>query len=348
MEPVEPDPSTGRPGPAIERTRGERLSLEDVVARAMPAVVLVETATGRGSAFFVAPDTLLTNIHVVGSASTVTIRHLDGTTRTARVTASAAPFDLAVLKIANADPRQATIPLGSAFDARPGQEVIAIGSALGTLQNTVTRGIVSAVRQSGPAMLVQTDAAVNPGNSGGPLLDRDGAAIGVTTMGYVERQGLNFAVAADHAQVLIDGGVPAAVPPRIAVADHREISPAVPSSTDRQRTDGEDAYARQLADLARRADNLDDAWSQFRESCYEGRIAGHFERPWFALFDERAMQGAVPAGCAGWFGQMRREATTLRDAVASADQAARRAGVYPGVRRDTARAHRLDYPGRER
>ena len=66
----------------------------------------------------------------------------------------------------------------------PGQEIIVIGSALGTLQNSVSRGIVSGLRASGGATLVQTDAAANPGNSGGPMLDRNGTVIGITTMGY--------------------------------------------------------------------------------------------------------------------------------------------------------------------
>src|SRR5207237_3250742 len=94
-----------------------------------------------------------------------------------------------------------------AATVRVGQEVIAIGSPLGTLQNTVTRGIVSAIRETGNATLVQTDAAINPGNSGGPLIDRNGAAIGITTMGYMQRQGLNFAVAIDHARALLEGRV---------------------------------------------------------------------------------------------------------------------------------------------
>ena len=199
-------------------------SLEEVVARALPAVVLVETAEGRGSAFFVAADTLLTNVHVVGNASVVTIKRLGGASSTARVERRAPQFDLAVLKLTPADASQPFLVLAPASSVRAGQEVIAIGSALGTLQNTVTRGIVSGLRESGGATLVQTDAAVNPGNSGGPLLNRDGQAIGITTMGYAERQGLNFAVAADHARGLLDGRpAPAAAPDD--TAEHRSARP---------------------------------------------------------------------------------------------------------------------------
>ena len=154
-------------------------TFEDLVARAMPAVVRVETNAGTGSGFFVTADTLFPNVHVVTGNSSVTIRRSDGSTQSARVAAMAPDFDVALLRIASPAATQATIPLGSASGVRIGQEVVAIGSALGLLQNTVTRGIVSGIRQVGSATLVQTDAALNPGNSGGPLLDRAGNAIGV-------------------------------------------------------------------------------------------------------------------------------------------------------------------------
>ena len=107
------------------------------------------------------PYTLLTNVHVVTSNASVTIRQANGSTAAARVAALSSDFDLAVLKIQNPSANQATIPLGSIATARVGQEVIAIGSALGVLQNTVTRGIVSGMRQIGTATLVQTDAALD-------------------------------------------------------------------------------------------------------------------------------------------------------------------------------------------
>src|SRR6185436_8916591 len=115
--------------------------------------------------------------------------------------------DLAVLQVYNANPAQPTLRLGSASDVRVGQEVIAIGSALGVLSNTVTRGIVSAVRQTGSVTLLQTDAAINPGNSGGPLLDRNGMVIGVNSMGMARQasEGLAFAVGIDHAVALQKG-----------------------------------------------------------------------------------------------------------------------------------------------
>lgn len=324
-------------------------SLEDVISRIMPAVVLIETPGGRGSGFFVSADTLLTNVHVVGRNSSVTVRRMGGATALARVAAVSPDFDLAVLKIANPDAGQAVIALGSAMDARVGQDVIAIGSALGTLQNTVTRGIVSALRQSGSAMLVQTDAAVNPGNSGGPLLDRTGIAIGVTTMGYSGRQGLNFAVAADHARALLEGRSTPSPSATSRSDDLRTLSPAVPSEAEQVRNAGTKTLEQSLAQLARQAQVLDDYWARFRDACYEGRVAAAgLDHEWFALFDNRAMQGAVAPGCGATFADVKKRAADMGAAVIAADEAARQSGVYPGVRREIRRKYRLDYPGWER
>ena len=322
-------------------------SLEDVVSRIMPAVVLVETSSGRGSGFFVSADTLITNVHVVGSNSSVTIRRMGGATAPARVAAAAPEFDIAVLKISSPEAGQAVISLGSALNARVGQDVIAIGSALGTLQNTVTRGIVSALRQSGSATLIQTDAAVNPGNSGGPLLDRAGVAIGITTMGYSGRQGLNFAVAADHAVALLEGrSAPAgsgrqprrrfagALAGRAvgggAGAHRRDKRPR--ADTRRAGAPGPGSWMTTGRDFARRATRA-------------ASSAAGLDHEWFALFDDRAMQGAVAPGCGPAFADVRKRAADLRDAVIAADEAARQAGIYPGVRRDARRKYRLDYPG---
>ncbi|HAK55805.1 MAG TPA: hypothetical protein DCP38_10040, partial [Acidobacteria bacterium] len=83
--------------------------------------------------------------------------------------------------------------------------------ALGLLENTVTRGIISAVRRVGGTTFLQTDAAINPGNSGGPLLDTSGRVVGITTLKFgAQAESLGFAVAADHAAPLLAGGRPLA------------------------------------------------------------------------------------------------------------------------------------------
>jgi hypothetical protein len=275
----------------------------------------------------------------------VTIRRPGGTTAIAHVDVSAPDLDIAVMRVSRADQNQPTLPIGSGKSARPGQEVVALGSPLG-LQNTVTRGIVSAVREVDGLTLVQTDAAINPGNSGGPLLDRSGQVIGITSMGVrsAVAQGLSFAIAVEHAQALLAG-------------QHTATTTATPLSTlnkamggDRTDADsGRDrataAYEQAVAQLARRADQLDDRWQTFVHSCYQGAIVGTFDHPWFALWDAKAMPGLVAANCGAIYTDIRRAATDVRTTLAAADESARRDDVYPGARREILRRYRLDYVG---
>ena len=322
-------------------------SLEDLVSRLSPAVVLIESSSGRGSGFFVTPDTILTNVHVVGSDSSVTIHRADGSTTGARVDASAPAFDIAVLRVATPLQNQPAIPMGSAGSARVGEDVIAIGTPLGFLQNTVSRGIVSAVRETDGATLIQTDAAINPGNSGGPLLDRSGRAIGIIRAGYNGRDGLSFAVAIDHARAVLDGKLtPSAAPS--AASPYHALAPAVASPADQKRLDAAKEYEKLIAVLARRANALDDEWRTFAHSCYEGRVVGSFDRAWFALWEPKAMQGAISPGCGTLFSDVRREAQDIQRGVIAANEAARQSDVYPGTRRDVLRRYRLDYAGWDR
>jgi trypsin-like peptidase len=325
-------------------------ALEDVISRAMPAVVRVEAGGAYGTGFFVSPDTILTNVHVVQGNVSVTIRRPDGTTEAARVDATAPELDIAVVRVGRADPGQATLLMGSAARARAGQEVVALGTPLG-LQNTVTRGIVSAVRQVGAVTLVQTDAAINPGNSGGPLLDRSGEVIGITTMGMRSSvaQGLSFAVAIDHASALLAGKRPtAANNTPLANLNDAMKAPRAGSESDGVRIQATRGYEQGLQQISRQAASLDDYWRGFIRACYEGRIAGAFDHDWFAVFEPRAMPGAVSPGCAPNFAQIKTRAEGIRDEVLALDEAARRADVYPGTRRELRQRYRLDYSGWDR
>jgi S1-C subfamily serine protease len=325
------------------------VQLEDLVSRLMPAVVTVQTSGGRGSGFFVAADTILTNVHVVGSNAGVTIRRADGSTMNARVESTSAAYDIAVLKVDGPRADQTTIRMGSAADARVGQEVIAIGTPLGFLQNTVSRGIVSGLREVEGSTLVQTDAAINPGNSGGPLLDRNGTAIGIIKSGYQGRDGLSFAIAIDHARAVLDGRpAPAAAAASSTPSQYKPLAPAVTSATDERRATAEKAFDQRMAQIGQSALNLDDYWRRFRAACYEGKVSGGFDHEWFALFDRRAMQGAVSPTCGPWYSEVRRMASDIRDQVLALDEQAREAGVYPGTRRDARRRYRLDYAGWDR
>ena len=333
--------------PAPSAAASVPASLEDVIGRAMPAVVRVETATGTGSGFFVTPDTILTNVHVVSGSTSVTIRRAGGSTSPARVDMTAPDIDIAVLHVTYPDGNQPTLAMGSVRRARAGQEVIALGSPLGVFQNTVTRGIVSAVRQVGALTLVQTDAAINPGNSGGPLLDREGEVIGITSLNIPSNPGLGFAIAIDHAQSLLEGRRPAPTSTGTPLTNLNQAlgSHDAGSDSDRLRQEGAHAYDQAIAQLARRADSLDGRWRSFTSACYEGRVTGSFDREWFALWDPRAMRGAVSPGCGGAFSDVRRTAQDIRDEVVAADESARRADVYPGARREALRKYRLDYSG---
>jgi S1-C subfamily serine protease len=353
VEPATPTPAVGTmagaaPGQAMA-VNAAASPLEDVIGRALPAVVRVEASGGFGSGFFVTPDTIVTNVHVVGGNTSVTIRRPDGATTPARVDTTAAEFDIAILRISNADPNQPTLAMGSGMQARAGQEVIALGTPLG-LQNTVTRGIVSAVRAVNGVTLVQTDAAINPGNSGGPLVDRSGSVIAIATMGMrsAVAQGLSFGVAIEHAQALLSGRRTVATGTPVAGLSQAMTARQGVSESDVAREASARAYEQVIASTARKADDLDDRWRTFKGACYEGRVAGAFDREWFAFWEQKAMQGAVSPGCGQMFADLRRSAEDVRGTVVSADEAARQAGVYPGRRRDILKRYRLDYAGWER
>jgi S1-C subfamily serine protease len=192
-----PKGAAGAPVPAAAAS-GETMGLEDVVSAALPAIVLVQTTDARGTGFFVSSDTVITNAHVVDGATYVTLRTSSGDETPAMVTVRSNELDLAELHVSKVRPGQVTLPLTDSSHVRVGEEVVAIGSAMG-LQNTVTRGIVSGLRRLGPVVLVQTDAAINHGNSGGPIVDRSGRVVAVATMKMAgDAQAIGFGVAAEH------------------------------------------------------------------------------------------------------------------------------------------------------
>lgn len=315
-------------------------SVEEMVDRVMPAVVLIETTAGRGSGFFVRHDTLITNVHVVQNDSYVTLRRMDGSTVNARVESRAPAFDIAILKVAMPSPSQAVIPMASAKTLKPGQEIIVIGSALGTLQNSVSRGIVSGLRTSGGATLVQTDAAVNPGNSGGPMLDRSGNVIGITTMGYRNAEGLNFGVAIDHARDLLDGRQ-ANVGTSSGLSDIQSQSRG--SESDRQQQQGEGQLKAQLGQLGEAASRIDASWTSFRQQCYKSPIAGRYDREWFAVLVPRGIAGDAAAGCISYYSALESDIKQFRGLMQRVLTDARRANVLPGTVRDQLRGNKLDF-----
>ncbi len=164
---------------------------------------------GLGSGFIISADgMIITNAHVVDGSDSVTVKLSDGRTFDADMVGSDPMTDIAVLKI-DADVDLPTVDFGSSKNLRVGDEVVAVGNPFG-LGGTVTTGIVSALSRNinaGPFDdFIQTDAAINRGNSGGPLFNSDGDVIGVNTAiispggGSV---GIGFAVPSDLVQTVV-------------------------------------------------------------------------------------------------------------------------------------------------
>ncbi|HEU4385522.1 MAG TPA: trypsin-like peptidase domain-containing protein [Anaeromyxobacteraceae bacterium] len=190
--------------------------LAELVAHASPGVVGLERRRGQGSGMALSPDGyVLTNAHVAGRGGPLGVRLPGGEQVGGELVGSDERTDLAVVR---AEARGlATLPLAEDRSLRVGELVLAIGNPLG-FERSVSVGVVSALYRALPTPqgglldgLIQTDAAVNPGNSGGPLLDAEGRVVGVTTAMIPFASGMGFAVPARTAgwvaAVLMQHGV---------------------------------------------------------------------------------------------------------------------------------------------
>lgn len=204
-------------GNSVAFTEG---SIAEVAAKVTPGVVSIvtevrttsffgesSTATAAGTGMIVASDGyVLTNKHVIDGAKSITVVLDDGTTFKKVELIGTDPLnDVAYLKIKDAKDLP-TVTLGDSKTIHTGQQVIAIGNALGQFQNTITSGIISGIGRSIVATssdyssseslndLIQTDAAINAGNSGGPLVNAAGEVIGINTATSEDADGIGFAI----------------------------------------------------------------------------------------------------------------------------------------------------------
>nr|XP_006629206.1 PREDICTED: serine protease HTRA2, mitochondrial [Lepisosteus oculatus] len=188
--------------------------IADVVEKSAPAVVYIEIVgrhpytrreipISNGSGFIISKDGLIvTNAHVVANKRGVRVKLANGETYNAVVQDVDQVADVATIKI-NAKHPLPTLPLGVSAEVRQGEFVVAMGSPF-ALRNTITSGIVSSVQRGSRELglsntnmdYIQTDAAIDFGNSGGPLINLDGEVIGINTMKVTA--GISFAIPSDH------------------------------------------------------------------------------------------------------------------------------------------------------
>lgn len=178
------------------------------VSKVLPAVVTVQSGQSSGSGFFISADGyVVTNNHVVEGARDFMVIYAAGGQSPARLVGTAPEFDLAVLKVEGAVPGIAE--WGDSGQQELGANVIAIGSALGEYRNSVTKGVLSGFNRQLGNMggLLQTDAAINSGNSGGPLINLAGQVVGINTMvvrgDFTPAEGLGFAIPSNIARTVV-------------------------------------------------------------------------------------------------------------------------------------------------
>jgi putative serine protease PepD len=200
---------------------GKGLAIGDIYERSQKAVVEISASAtqfsgsqlAQGSGFVFDDDGhIVTNQHVVEGASSISVRFWDGSTRTARLVGTDPSTDLAVIKVNASASFLEPLRLGDSSEVEVGDGVVAMGSPFG-LEGTVTSGIVSALHRQMTAPnnftitdSIQTDAAINHGNSGGPLLDQEGRVIGVNAQIESESggsDGVGFAIPSNTVRSIV-------------------------------------------------------------------------------------------------------------------------------------------------
>ena len=197
--------------PGVEYTVSEDgvLSVPEIVAKVKPSVVGIVTESGFGSGFFISTDGyILTNAHVVNKAQTITVYDSNEKTYNATIAGSDNQTDIAVIKIEGEN--FPAVEIGDSDVLALGETVVAIGNPRSMeLYATVTSGIVSGLDRTISVegvdfKLIQTDASINSGNSGGALINHFGQVIGVTNAKFANSEGLGFAIPANTAIPIVN------------------------------------------------------------------------------------------------------------------------------------------------
>ena len=273
--------STSPQSATPNNTRSQQIlelgSVADLAAQVLSSVVQITAGLGSGTGFIITQDGMVvTNHHVIRGYERVTVYLVDGTTYQARVSFSNSDLDVAYLEIVGANQSFTPLVIGDSESIRVGDEVIAIGFPLGwTLgtEPTISRGIISAKREG----YLQTDAPLNPGNSGGPLIDMSGQAVGVVVARVEEDQagntvaGISFAIPINMVKQQMPGGIP------ITAQRTPTPFPTVQGASDVEATkvalDALDERRRQVEEATRTAIETEQEARRYAASLQATRIA---------------------------------------------------------------------------
>ena len=265
----------------------EPLPPSDIMAAAQPSVVRIVTQSGNGTGFIVGENGLvITNSHVVGDEQYVVVQLATGERYEGKVTQVHAVLDLAYVEIQSSQSFRA-LELGDSGQTRVGDTVIAIGYPLGDdlgLQPTLSQGVVSAVRDD----YLQTDASLNPGNSGGPLLNEYGQVVGLVTARAEATAtgravtGIGFAIPINEVNPAVAGQIAAGNPSPAETAIPTitpipTIPPTIPPTPDVEATkaalEAMDAHRRQAEEATRAATEAQQEADRYAASLEATRVA---------------------------------------------------------------------------
>jgi hypothetical protein len=292
-------------------------------------------------------------MHVISGFTAVSVTTGTGAKVPGRVAQVSDEADVALVQIGRSSALDVELPLGTSATLRLGQGIVALGWAQSLEQRTVARGIVTGLRRVLDRPFLQTDAAPTPGDSGGPVMNRLGEVVGITTM-RADDGSAGYAVPIDDAKPLLARStlpvltIPSAGSGGGPVEPPGAIVAARASEADVQRETGGQQYAAALGGAAHRAADLDAAWNQYKASCRVTEVRAGHSHEWFQLYDPRSPLHRTVVSCASALDAVQREADAINSAMLGAEEAARRSDVYPGIRRELRQRFRLDYSGWDR